>query len=446
MNETNYSMQIRIKQISIKFSLCLFVLISIFMLTCCSKEETTPELYFSVSVSQIEDFSATVIVTHTGTNRDAYYAIAVKGYIEDVYAEIDKHHNDIGSQNVVDVPYDQKKRVVKLQGLLPDTDYTCIVYGVDDSGNIKGVPAKTSFKTTSSSIVFEKNSKWKITYQGQDKYNDKTYSKIIISVQGDVEERFFVRVFNKNEIENLADARSIILQAYNDFINERNETEDENFWIDDRFVATGSIIYYKYLYKGSYQAYVIGVDANGRLTGHYANSEEFEFDRYELDPEYAYLIGDWEITDEVGESILFSLSEKWANSTLTMSGWGYNDCPLTMNYNPSGTYILSIPGQSANGCAWEKDETTTMTLRPWYLNEEGKLRIYTSSIVTSLARAKRKNEDGTFTFSRAFNIKLDNGEYANTNGIILTFYDEVKSLHYYNSSKIQLPFTMKKIE
>lgn len=425
---------------------CLYVFISICALAACSKVEITPQQCFSVSVSKVEDFSATVIVTHTGTNRDVYYAIAVKGDVEDIYMEIDKHHNDIGSQNVVDVPYNQKKRVVKLNGLLPDTEYTCIVYGVDEYGDIKGVPAKASFRTESCSIVFEATDKWAIAYRGQDKYNGNTYSKIDVTVQGDVEERFFVRVLNKQVVEKLADPRSVILYAYNDFISEKNETEDENFWIDDKFVFTGSIHYFKYLNQGTYQVYVIGVDANGRLTGHYANSEEFEFDRYELDPEYAYLIGDWEITDEVGESILFSLSEKWANSTLTMSGWGYNDCPLTMNYNPSGTYILSIPGQSANGCAWEKDETTTMTLRPWYLNEEGKLRIYTSSIVTSLARAKKINKDGTFTFSRAFNIELNNGEYANTNGIILTFYDEEKSLHYYNSSKIQFPFTMRKIE
>lgn len=439
-------MQIRMNHLFRKLTYCLYILISICVLTCCSEDETTPELCFSVSVSQVEDFSATVIVTHTGTNRDVYYAIAVKGDVEDISREIVNHHNRIGNQTVSDTPYDQKKRVVRLRGLLPNTDYTCIVYGIDESGNIKGVPAKQSFKTTLSAIEFEKTYKWIITYQGQDKYNNKTYSRLDIKVQGTVEERYFVRIFNKEEIDNYTDVRALILQAYNDFKESRNENDDENFWIDDKFVSTGSISYYKYLQKGIYQAYVIGVDANGSLTGHYACSEEFKFDKYELEPGYAYLIGDWELTDEVGGSIFFTLSEKWANSTLAMSGWGYNDCPLTMNYDPSGTYFLSIPGQSVKGCAWGEEEFVTMTLRPWYLNEENKFRIYTSSVVTTLARTKRKNDDGSFTFSRAFNIKMANGEYANTNGIILTFYDEAGDLHYYNSSKIQLPFTMKKME
>lgn len=436
----------KIHDILNRIEYCLFILISICALTCCSKEEIAPELRFSVSVSQIEDFSATVIVTHTGTNRDVYYAIAVKGDVEDISEEIVKHHNNIVNQTASDTPFDQKKRVVKLQGFSPDTDYTCIVYGVDDSGNIKGVPAKASFRTTPCSIVFEETDKWVITYMGQDKYNGRTYSKINIGVQGDVEERFFVRVFNKEEIDNHTDAQSIVLQAYYDFIEEWNEIGDENFWIDDNLVATGSINYYKYLYRGTYQVYVIGVNANGSLTGHYAYSDEFEFDKYELESEYAYLIGDWEVTDAVGNFVFFSLNEKWANSTLTMSGWGFNDCPLTMNYDPSGTYFLSIPGQSANGSAWGEEDIFIMTLRPWYLNEEDKFRIYSSSIVTTLARSKKKNADDSFTFTRAFNIKLDNGEYANTNGIILTFYNADGSLHYYNSSKIQLPFTMKKIK
>lgn len=437
-------MQILTKQISIKFSLYLCVLISICVLDSCSKEETAPDLCYYVSVSTVEDFSATVIVTHTGTNRDAYYAITVKGDVEDISTEIAKHHKSIGSQAVPATPYDQKKRVVKLQGLLPDTGYTCIVYGVDDSGNIKGVPAKISFRTKSSSVVFEEVDKWVITYQGQDKFNDKTYSKVNIQVKGDVEERFFVRIFNKKELENLQDTQSIILQAYNDFVAERNETGNEDFWIDDKFVATGSIYYYQYLYKGTYQVYVIGADVNGRLTGHYAYSGEFEFDRYELEPEYAYLIGDWEIADKAGGSIFFTLSEKWANSTLTMSGWGYNDCPLTMIYNPTSTYFLSIPGQSARGSAWGDGDILTMTLRPWYLDDEDKFRIYYDSIVSILARSKGKDVDGSFTFSRAFNIILEDDKYAETNGMLLTFYDEEKDLHYYKSSRIQLPFTMRK--
>ncbi|MCQ2297561.1 MAG: hypothetical protein MJZ51_02950 [Bacteroidales bacterium] len=439
-------MQIQTNHVLTKMSCSLFLLLSICMLVCCSEDKIASDLRFSVSISRVESFSVAVTVTHTGTNRDIYHAFVVEGDVDDIYSEIAKHYVNNGNQITSDVSYDQKKRVVKLHGLFPDTDYTFIVYGVDDSGNIKGTPAKVSFRTTSSAIVFEKTDKWIISYQGQDKYNGKTYSKITIRVQGDVEERYFVRVFNKQEVDTYTDTRSLILRAYGDFYNDRNETENEDFWIEDTFVGVGSMNYYKYLTKGIYQIYVIGVDAMGCLTGNYACSEEFEFDKYELEPEYEYLLGNWKITDGVGKSIFITLSEKWANCMLTMSGWGNNDCPLTMHYDPSGAYLLSIPGQSAVGSAGSEGTSTTMTMRPWYLNKDGEFRIYISSIVMTLACSKGKNENGSFIFSRGFNIILDNGEYASTNGIILTFYDEERDLNYFKSSKIQLPFTMRKIE
>lgn len=86
-----------------------------------------------------------------------------------------------------------------------------------------------------------------------------------------------------------------------------------------------------------------------------------------------------------------------------------------------------------------------MTLRGWYIDEEYNFRIYTSQTISTLARAK-DNNNGTFTFYPGFNINLKNDEKATTTGIILTFYNEDNKLHYYNSSKIQFPFTMRKVE
>lgn len=424
----------------------LLLLLGALFFTNCSEDDSVPELRFSIAVNEVADFSASITVTHTGTNRVAYYVFAVEGQVCDLGAEIQKHKKAVSNESHVADVYDQKKRVIRLSGLLPEKLYTCIVYGVDDTGNIIGTFASTSFTTKTSSIEFELNPKWELSYKGQSKYNNKTYSRIDVNVIGEIEERYFFQVYDVSVIKNFSDIREVLFKAYYDFNSERNELEEEFFWVEDKFVRTGSTIYYKYLTKGKYQAFAIGVDASGALTGHYACSEEFEFEKYELEPEYSSLLGKWKVTDNTGNAIIFTLSEKWANSTFTISGWGYNDCPLTMNYKPLGTYFLSIPGQSAKGSAWGEKETTTMTLRPWYLNEKNKFIIYTSSIVETLARSKGKNSDGTLTFSQAFNINLENGEYAKTNGIILTSYDKAHGLIPSNNSKIQLPFTMKKIK
>lgn len=424
----------------------IITLVVMLVLASCSGSAPMPELSFQVTVAELSDFSATIMVCHTGTNRVLYNVLVVPGDIIDVDKEIQKHQNRIASGSNKDEQYNQKKRVIKLSGLIPETQYTCIVYGVDENNEIIGVPCSTSFNTSSTSIVFSQNPKWELAYLGQSRYDGRTYSKILIQVEGKAEERYFVRIYNKKTIDEFSDLRSLLLYAYKDFCSERNELDDEFFWIEDKFVRTESTDYFMYLFKGDYQAFAIGIDANGNLTGHYACSNLFSFERYELEPEYADLLGDWLLTDNQGGEIYFTLNEKWANSTLSMSGFGFNDCPLTINYSLNGNYFLTIPGQSASGYTWGEDIKRIMTLRGWYLNEENIFRISTTQIISSLARAKGKNNDGTFTFTPGFSIKLNNGEKATTLGIILTSNNEDNTLFYYKSSKIQFPFTITKID
>lgn len=434
-----YSLLVANKYLHIRCLIFLLITAS------CSEDDRVPDLSFNILLNEVADFSATITVTHTGTNRVTYYAFAVQGENNDIDAEIRKHRNRILSGSLADEMYNQKKRVIKLSELMPETKYTCIVYGVGENDDVVGVPCSAVFKTSSSSIEFSVNPQWELTYMGQSKYDGKTYSKICIDVEGDIAERYFVRIYSTDVVDEYSDLRRLLLHAYNDFNKEQNDSDDEYFWVENNFVRTGSTNYYKYLFKGQYQAFAIGVDANGSLTGHYACSDIFDFDGYALEFEYADLLGDWEITDEVGGEIYLTLSERWANYTLSMSGFGYNDCPLIMNYTPSGAYFLTIPGQSALGCAWGDEDEKTMTLRAWYLNEDGDFRIYSSKIISTLARTKA-NDNGTLTFTPGFSINLNNGETATTTGVVLTFYDEDGKLHYYNSSKVQFPFTMRKID
>lgn len=424
----------------------LLLLLGLLLFANCSEDDTIPELRFSIAVTEVCDFSAKVTVTHTGTNRVKYCAFVVEGKISDIDTEIQKYQNTVSDESMMAELFNQKKRVITLPGLMPQTTYTCIVYGLDEGNKIIGTPSSTFFETTPSAIEFSTNQKWSLKYLGQSKYDKKTFSKINIYVEGDVEERYFVMVYDKKIIDQYSNIQAILLKAFNDFNSQYNDLDSEFFWVEDKFVRTGNTSYYKYLTKGQYQAFVVGVDANGALTGHYAYSDVFDFDHYELEPEYAELLGEWKITDEMGEEIFFSLSEKWANSTLVMSGFGFNYCPLTLKYTPEENYLLTLSSQSAIGVSWGDDESKTMTLRAWYLNEDDSFRIHTSSTINTLARSKGKNLDGTYTFTRGFNITLNNEEYAKTLGILLTYYNEEKKLMYFNSSKIQLPFTMKKLD
>lgn len=426
------------KQINACFFL-IFVTLQLAM--SCSTEEPS-NAKFSISISEVTDFSVTAIITHTGTNRDNYYVFAVKGEDIDVADEITKHNASIQSLTSVS-PYDQKKRIVTLNGLSPESKYTCIIYEVNESGNPTGKFASAIFKTSEEKISFEKNPSWLVCYEGQGTYNNKTYSKVIVYVQETVEERYFICIYDKAIVDQYSETKDFIRFAYNNFIKEHNDLGDEYFWMQDNFVRIESTEYYKYLYKGEYQAFAIGIDYTGALTGHYAASEVFEFDRYELDPEYEYLLGDWIITDDIGGEIYVYISEKWANSSYTMSGWGYNDCPFSLYVSLNSVeYTLNLNRQSVWGRTWGDDKDKLLSLEPWYLDENDNFRIL--SYDNYLATAKM-NDDGSLTFKPGFSKTLSNQEKAKTLGVVVTYTDSDGKKTYYKSSKMQLPFTMKKL-
>lgn len=433
---------IKIKQIYC----CLFLMfVMLLFMSGCSADEPTLVTTFSVSVREVTDFSAEILITHDGTNRDNYYAFVVKGENIDVMNEINRHHESLKSSS--DTFYDQKKRIVKFGGLSPESVYTCIIYGVDEFGTPTGASASAVFKTSDIKIIFEENPNWSVYYEGQGTYNGLTYSKATVYVKGDVEERYFICIYDKSTIDKYPTTKEFIMYAYSNFANEHNEFEDEYFWLEDDFVRTESTTYYKYLHKGVYQAFAIGVDYVGNLTGHYAFSNVFEFEKYELQQEYSEILGDWILTDETGATITLTFNEGWANNYFTVTGWGYNDAPFKVYYYGKGLYFyglypLTISRQTVVGRKWDDGQERELTLTGWYIRDDGTLRFYDTG--TALARADR-NDDGSYTFNATFKKTSGNdGEEAAT-GILVSYQDDNGKTFYLNSSVIQFPFTMKKI-
>lgn len=418
----------------------LLVTVTLFFMIGCSSEEPTSITGFTISMNNVADYSVSVLVTHDGTNRDNYYVFVVKGEDADIKSEIIKHHESL---QISESPYDQKKRIVLLKGLVPESTYTCIIYGVDESGEPNGIFASTTFKTTETNIFFEENPNWQIYYGGQGSCDGLTYSQVMVYVEGSVEERYFICIHDKTIVDTYPETKDFIIYAYNTFVNEHNDKGDEYFWLEDDFVRTESTVYYKYLHKGTYQAFAIGVDYNGNLTGHYAISDAFEFEKYKLDSEYEYLLGDWKITDDIGGEIYVTFSESWANHSFTLSGWGNNDIPFRISHYPySLEYALELNHQSVLGRAWGEDADKLFELVGWYLDTDGSFKLM--SYNSYLALAKR-NDDGSFTFNSRFSKTLSDGEKAKTLGIVVIYTDEDNKRHYYNSSKLQFPLTMRKI-
>ena len=112
-----------------KKAVLLSLIISIF--AGCSKEDFEKEIMFKVELSKVEDYSATLIVTHNATNDDAYYGIIVKGDNPNINEEINKFILNTDDSQLGKYIHYQCKSKFTVGDLLPNTTYSFIVFGMN---------------------------------------------------------------------------------------------------------------------------------------------------------------------------------------------------------------------------------------------------------------------------------------------------------------------------
>ena len=179
-----------------KFRACVLAVVLV-SLSCCSRDDGD-NIFFEASISDIAAYSATVTVKHNATNRDAYYGFVVKGRVFDVYAEIERFLTSSEGKIQEAVHY-QRKSVFQIKKLLPRTEFTFIVFGMDENGKLYGTPASICFQTIGSTFTATINPNWIIEYMGHRVYKDNDYSLITVDLVGDVEERFFLATIHHKE-------------------------------------------------------------------------------------------------------------------------------------------------------------------------------------------------------------------------------------------------------
>lgn len=426
-----------------------FLLIACLTFMACSKDDNSDnvQVVFHVDIGDIEAYRATATITHNGTNRDTYYGFAVEGDVKNPIEEINKMIASPKSKEILGSPLNQRKRVLKVNGLLPKHIFSYIVFGRTSDGKLYGEPAVTVFTTVGSSIVASENSKWKVTNKGPVVYSDNDYTLIDVDVEGDVEERFFLAVYDLSLPGTFGTMEDLISYAVDEFTRKQNSGGDEDFWLDASKIRTESTNFYRHLSPGDYVAFAIGVNPDGTPTGHYAKSEAFHVDKYPYVDTYAALLGDdWYFEDADKKMYFVTFEEGVINRSFVMKGWGnYNDFNAVVNYNRN-TGELSISSQRvtdgdvtlhfSNG-----DETGTVYLVGAYYNAENKLKWTTSSHVITKGVL---NESGEYTFNTGFSVTLDkeNGTKATDLGMTFVMRQGVNTKAGF--ARMMFPFELKK--
>ena len=419
-------------------------LFSILLLTGCSEDDETG-IIFHVSVSDIKPYSATVTITHNGTNRDVYYGFVTEGYANDIESEISRFQATASNQDFLQAAHSQRKCVFKITGLAQNHTYTFIVYGTDEYGNLHGKSAAFNFTTDKSDFTASINSNWKIEHKGHTVYNNYDYSLISVSLLGDVEERYFLATYKTSVHDSFSCTEDFIAYATNQFINQKQEDINGNYWIEDSQVRKEGTYFYRYLEEGDYVSYAIGINADGSPTGHYVKTA-YHVDKYPAVEGYSNLLGDWVIIDENDKWYFVTFTERIVNLSLTMRGWGnYMDYPIAVAfYRTDASLNISsqIIAESAEFKFSDGSEYKgRLSIRGAYYNEESKLK-WTSQSLT-LAKASL-NDDGSYTLSTGYYVTLTDGNRTTNTG--MTFYVESEDGTNAGFARMMFPLVMKKMD
>ena len=248
----------------------VFILLMPLFVIGCSDESSDEDVVFKLSISEITANSATVMVMHNATNRDAYYGFAVEGVVSDVQSEINYFLSHTDSNKLIEAVHYQRKSVFQVRGLKPEKTFTYIIFGMNEDGLIYGKPASVEFKTERSNMVATENPNWVIKYKGHVVYNDNDYSLISVSLNGEVEERFFLATYSLEFASSFDRVENLITYAANEFIEEKTKVSD--YWLETSQVRTEGTYFYRYLQEGDYVSYAIGLNADGLPTGHYVTT------------------------------------------------------------------------------------------------------------------------------------------------------------------------------
>lgn len=424
-----------------KKAVLLSLIISIF--AGCSKEDFEKEIMFKVELSKVEDYSATLIVTHNATNDDAYYGIIVKGDNPNINEEINKFILNTDDSQLGKYIHYQCKSKFTVGDLLPNTTYSFIVFGMNEKGIIYGRPSSVTFKTLRSNLIASINPNWEIIYNGHKVHNDTDYSLISVHVSGDIQERYFLVTYPVETVQSYESIEDLIAISTNEMLDYLNSQSDTINWFESDRIRTRSTNFYQHLTEGDYISFIIGLDEYCKPTGHYAKSGIYHVEKYPLVLAYANLLGEWYLTDKTQKTYYVTFSEHIPNKYLIMTNWGNlseSNVPIIVSFNRNDGSIAITNQLIYDDFKQTFTDGTTvegkLIIRGMYINKNGYIKTVNNNPVSGYMETVN-----SYIFPGFSLVSEDNSTKFDT-GMALYIDSKERSIWY---AKMLFPYTMEKV-
>ena len=282
------------------------------------KIDYTEDIEFTLELLSVEAGSAEFQVTHSGTKDDTWYGFAttstnVMVSIEDMVAELTENDDKVtGLLNGT-------SKTIKVENLKPETEYTYIVFAITKEGDVYGTYEYESFTTL---MKYETNPAWEVEYTGRGFVGEEEYENTVTVTSKD-NNMYFMTIVTKDRFDE-TDRGALLkeeLEAFKEFIDKYNAYYEVETLFKDWCYKGSAVDAFGLELGYTYVAMAIGATADGKLTGLYAYSEEFQPYEEEMTPEYASWIGDWTFTGSNGVAFDVNIAKEKSNKTFVMTGW-----------------------------------------------------------------------------------------------------------------------------
>ena len=297
-----------------------------------------PELELHYDLKHVTSTSARISVTHNFGAGWSWY-----GFItEDLTTSGQQLFMDEIARGISEEELHASKQYVEVfDNLKPDTQYRYIGMGLDAEGTVYGKVSILEFKTLAENEApgpdengMMENEAWRVRYVGSAEVAGHIFDHVV-RVSSIDSNSYAITVVDASEyspiyLREMGEAFIADMRAYIDEFNYMNGT---NYKLAD-MLYTGDNADAFNLPPGDYRAIAIGITNDGKLSGLYATSDEFEVKEAAPSNDYLSWIGEWQIEGMNNAHTTVTLSQDAANRSYTMTGWeGFNDLPIVVEYN-----------------------------------------------------------------------------------------------------------------
>lgn len=264
-----------------------------------TQEPSYDDVAFSISIDKLTIASADLRIRHDG-DQDVTW---VYYHTSDMETDPDELISAVvsGELSFADqiVAYTGNNKSIRLTDLLPKTSYRLIVKAIAETGELYGETVTFVFRTQRDLDVFEVNDNWTITYDGRTEGYYPGSTDVIefenFKCSSSDDEPYILALVKKSDYQAMVKDPEHDLKIrtfFEQYI--KSAGIDEQAW--GEVVETGDCVWQEQrLRHGDWLVFMVGVDAEGQLTGLY---RQIETSIPEEDPTDAFnkWLGTWEVT------------------------------------------------------------------------------------------------------------------------------------------------------